>query len=131
MLCAPITTTGFSQSIPGIYLYQAFIDIKLSLYLMIASVGAAIILGLLMICFFRCCPRFIIWICCFLLILTFVAIATYAYLYSVGIVYFTIPFSLASYSTLGLQISAYVLWGLAGVFLIFLLCCYKRIKLCN
>ena len=98
---------------------------------MIAALGASIIFSILFIFLFRCCPRFIIWICCIIVFLSLIAVATYAYLYSKGIVYFTIPIDLSSISTLSLQISAYVLWGLAGVFLIFILCAYKRIKLCN
>lgn len=131
IFCSPETTATVTQAIPNFYLYQVFMDLKSTIYLIIASLGASIILSLFLIFFFRCCPRFIVWVCCILVFFTMVAVATYAYLYSRGIVYFTIPINLNSISTQGLQITAYVLWGLAGVFLLFLLCAYKRVKLCT
>ena len=129
--CAPQTTSSVTQSIPNFYLYQVFFDLKSTIYLIIVSLGASVILSLFLVFFFRCCPTFIVWVCCLLLFFSMIAVATYAYLYSRGIVYFTIPISLDGISVQGLQITAYVLWGLAGVFLLFLLCTYKRVKLCT
>lgn len=95
-----------------------------------AALGASIILSLFLVISLRCCTKISVLFCCIVILLSILAIGIYAYLYSIGKTYFFIPFVLSSVSIQALRISAYILWGMAGLFIIFLLLAYKKIRLC-
>jgi hypothetical protein len=110
-------------------LTQVFADLKICYWIFIGALAGAFIAGFIYFWLMRWCAGVIVWLSLLVFVLGTIAVGVYMYLYTKGIKLLETPFSLSDYSTNTLQYTAYALWGLAGLSVIFIICAFNRIRL--